>query len=747
MKKGKYILTLLAAAILSACTDYDVDHLFTVGEADNAITLRAGVAEGGSGVMTRGAEDHHGPDATYGGGHKAFSTTNPTQLRLRVDGTWRKSGSSTTNISYATTAKTGSETGTDSKHNELTFSPTLYWDDYGTADPENMSLKDASDNELHTGNGRDKGLTIYGVAVNEKNLPTETTGGRAALSTLTTSDDWQNIEWNVGTASSNVVDQTSGWDNYDLLISNNIKEGNDGTLKFDDLYPTKKSTASDLLEFTHAMSKITVRLIAGEGFPTTGVGGTPNKFTAAPEVVLTSNEGTATTNTEWPYTSGTINVETKAVTSQASSAKVSMHQGTVPSTDVNTFTVIYDALVMPGSEFKNKGTTEEPYPTIARIKADGNIYYITSEKIRAKMKELNAYTDYKTESGKNYIITATINKTKIEVTATITDWVDVEAETVTPTINVSGQAGDKGATNGSLTAFDFYMREKSETNYTYRAKASGIADGESKYQFKDASDHDISLYWPTHDTHYHMRGVAPTNTTITDGKIAVSNAAYSSATYPSNLMIGAPEIAEDDKMCNNSDHTSVNMIENGICARNKTINLNFRYMMSQVEVKLQTMTGDAAVNIGENTTVEIVNVANSGNVKLGDREVVPNTQNQTYTLNPVSTTDLTGEALAKAQCTRRSVIVPQTFIQGDADASTNTRFKVTITNDDGSKDIYYADVEPILNTAQTDKVAPNGKWESGVHYVYTLTLSKTEIKVTATLTDWVTVEADQPIWF
>jgi hypothetical protein len=75
------------------------------------------------------------------------------------------------------------------------------------------------------------------------------------------------------------------------------------------------------------------------------------------------------------------------------------------------------------------------------------------------------------------------------------------------------------------------------------------------------------------------------------------------------------------------------------------------------------------------------------------------------------------------------------------------KFKITITNGDDTKDVYYADVAPILKSDFSEKVAPNGKWESGVRYVYHLNVSKTLIKATATLANWQTVEASQEIWF
>ena len=45
------------------------------------------------------------------------------------------------------------------------------------------------------------------------------------------------------------------------------------------------------------------------------------------------------------------------------------------------------------------------------------------------------------------------------------------------------------------------------------------------------------------------------------------------------------------------------------------------------------------------------------------------------------------------------------------------------------------------------KVAPEDKWLSGTHYVYNLKVTKTEIKASASLTDWKVEEAEQEVWF
>lgn len=712
-------------ALLTACASKEdvVSPTYTVGENDNAITLRAGIREGGSGVETRATDSDH---------TNHLALTQGTKAALRIDGTWTDHTPET--VSQLTTATIGSEASSGSKHNSVSMSPVRYWDDYGTADPANIS-------------GRNTGLTIYGVAVDgykkdgDFALPSETNNNLSSIS------DWKALSWTLD------ANQTSGWANYDLLTSNNIKagEGYDGTLKFDDV---KSGNASDLLVFTHAMSKVTVKLKAGAGF-------SQNKFTATPSVILTSNTGDATTNTEWAYTKGNVDVTTKAVSSQSELKVITMHH---TNTTDGQYSAIYDALVMPGSCF---GTTDDAI--IARINADGNVYYVTAKQIRAKLLELNNTTDYNTKSGKNYIINVIVNKTEIEVSATVTNWVDVQSEEVSPVINVGADWGttDSGS-NNSFDRFSFYRSTSKLVDYSkdYSGNATsyfapeGVAykPNKSTDQWPFMSGETIvKLYWPNHNTHYHFRGVWPTTSIETPDtgaaphvskvsendatqKIDIKNVPYNQNTFPSDLLIGMPEFNDNNKMCQNSDHTHVDQSENGICATEGKITLNFRYVMSQVEVVLSTSeTGSSDhVNIDANTVVEIVNVANKGYVKLGDREVVPSSTKGTYTLD-----DVTGSG---NELKRHSAIVPQDLTFTNAGASTNTRFKITVTNGDGTTDVYYADIKPIKKDDGTGFVAPNGKWESGVHYIYNLKLTKSEIKVSATVTDWTTVDAAEDVW-
>lgn len=723
--KHIHYLYIAAFTFLIACSSEERITTDSNEDPSGPIELSAGIVEGNTKATTRsGAEDNHA-------NHQAL--TSETKLALRVSGTWTGHGEFPYAVVKTTTATVGAETSSGSKHNSLTCSPLLYWDDYGSADPDNAMT------------GRTEGLTIYGAAVN----------GKPVLSIA--ENQWTAYPWELP------VDQTVSGSypaDKDLLISNNIKAGTgDGTYKFD------SSTSGKLLEFTHALSKITVKLTAGAGFAS-------NNFENYPVVTLTSNNA-STSNTEWAVIKGKINITTGAVditsSGQGTPAVINMHRNGSSTSHL----AIMEALVMPGSQF----TSDDAI--IARINADGNIYYVTAANIRAAIiLENPSNTDYKTEAGKNYIINVTVNKTDIEVTATVADWTNVTAAVVEPVINVSGNLGDNASASSDNT-FSFYRSTSLKNGYSTK---TGDYYGEESVLTYTASSTTWSmsptLYWPNHNTHYQFRAVWPQTGTgtgeqtyprVEDGSgttadyqvIKVENVAYSAGTFPSDLMIARPEISESAQ-CTNSEsgHTRTYLYSGGICATEGTINLNFRYMMSRVDVNLTTSKSEdvdypATVNLNK-AKVEIVNVHKTGDVKLGDREVITTGVKSD---TPVPATDTFGDYILgnysyndeTKTATYSSAIVPQELTYTSALHTNNVMFRITIyKNGDPSQgvdDIYYADINPILKQSSSDKVAPNGAWESGYHYVYNLRLTKTGVKVTASLTNWTTVTASQDIWF
>ena len=523
----------------------------------------------------------------------------------------------------------------------------------------------------------------------------------------------------------------------DLMFSNNLtKHGDnpeiDNRLKFN--FSTRKFDGGEM-KFYHAMSKITINIIEGDGFDKTS-DDKDFQFATNTNVKLNGFNTQGTFNIKNGYFEKVDNHE------EITSIALTSPKGTNP----NPYYTL-QALAIPNingtngltdeySRFLSTGTN-----TMMEFTIDNNTFKITSDALYKALKgksgateKTNNGTYIPLEAGKNYIFTFTVNKTKVKVTATVANWDDVVAETIEPKINVTAEVGTKGASSTALTAFDFYMKEDGASNSyaKYGESASGSADGSTVWSFKDSENNTTHIYWPTHDTHYHMRGVAPTSTTVTSDKIAVLNKTYNAET---SLMVGAPEIAEANKLCSSTKHTQVDMRDHGICAREGNINLNFRYMMSQVEVRLSTTTGNDKVNL-TNAKVEVINGYTKANVDLHNRTIVDPGTIADFTLEHISTEN---------DNYRHSEIVPQSLMNGE----NNLRFKITIykagTTD--IDDIYYADIKDIEVTVGSSPAATITSWEAGKHYIYTLNLSKTDIKVSATITDWVTATGSTNVWF
>lgn len=684
-----YGIASLLTLLFAACSD-EYQPTYTVGEADNAIQLRAGISGENPAVRASRANDtEHAHHLLFAEGSK---------LALRIDGYWKKQDTESTskdNVLKSTTGTAG--TVDNDTHRALTLSPKVYWDDYGTADPDNTE-------------GRGRGLTIYGAAVSGYNGTTGTSGLPQVTdgNTLEGISNWTAVSWTLPTnqTANNAIT------NHDLLTSNNIKDGGDRTLKFED-WKKKDGSASDLLVFTHAMTKVTVNLTPGEGFA--------GNFQQTPTVTLLNF-----------YYKGTVDVETKTSTaSTADRGDIQLQPGTVGALGMTPFS----GLVFPGNQFTDAAN-------IAKIEADGNIYYATAEKLNDAIEG----NDNTLRQGTNYVLNVTVNKTGVDVTATIKDWGTVEAAVEAPIINFGKCYGETGT--------DF---AKDFTFYRSLNKASGYADKTTVSYADSRYTMSPQLYWPNHQTHYFFRGIWPTNfdesKVSTDG-IAVKNCAYSAGTYPSCLMLGMPRNADGtpDETCKNGHTDASGNPKEGICATDAPdgsehdteglLHMNFQYAMAQVIVKLQT-SQDAngnplanAITIDEHTKVEIVNGYTAGKIRFADGTSDFTVETPTnFTMTKDNYID---NALANQHANYRNAIVPQNLTNDAGDL----KFRITI--GDGTNTDVYETVLGIKNIKVDGKTIT--AWEPGKRYIYTLNITKTGIQVTATLKDWTDVTGSEDIW-
>lgn len=683
-------ITLAAATLLLAACSDTPDARYSVGSEDNEVRISAGIASSPRGIESRAAL----------AGHYAF--TAGTNIYLHVEGYW--AGKSPEKIEKTAIFKAAGDADADNI-NAISYhsGEQIYWDDFGTADPDNAP-------------NRSKGLGVLAVAIDR--VTTGTTIADIADEAWLSSNAATDLPWSVATNGTNSFKN-------DILVANNLYDASSTTPQMRYTFDEQKAATPEesRLDFKHVLSKITFVLTAGSGFPI--ILGNPG-FISDPKVVLTRNK-TGEKKTEWCYTSGTINIKTATATANPDSLK----KVTLDDIDRSGAKFTHEAIIYPGSQFG------EENDVVAQINADGNIYYVTAKQIRAAIHDDASHKGtYNTLPGYNYIFQVTVNKTDIKVTATISDWKTVTAAEETPKIVVSADVGKQDDKTKTLDKFRFYRNEDGASKtgkYIALAdaenpQASDIADGSTIWNFYNVDGSTPTpLYWPNHTTHYFFRGVYPYNTAVTDGGgtstyIQAENGAFGTSTYY-NLMIGAPEIASGTK-CDNPDHTPVDMSTEGICARTGKINLNFRYMMAQVEVKLTTTTGDDKVILDGNTTVELVNTIKSRRIYLGTRSIG-------YESLPRETYPMTQTADVKVF---HDAIVPQSLPD-------EVQLKITV-KDGTESDVYYAVVNKIIKVGGYNIT----EWEAGKHYVYTLNIKKTGISVTATITDWTTAEGSDDIW-
>ena len=392
MKLTKVFYLGVSLGVFAACSDSASlpTPTYTVGEENNPIRIQAGIGTAPF-ATTRTALDGH------------YALAAGTKITLRVDGQW--TGHSPESINRLTTAAVMADDDDDHINALHDFSPMLYWDDYGTADPNNKT-------------NRDNGLTIYGVAVDGEITPVAVDNEGA---TVPDDGNWTNYQWQI-------VDTPSAEDEVKEVLKKDLLVGK-LQLKFDD----RNSSDNNYIALNHVLSKVSVVLKAGVGFE----GGLFTSDPAIkPTVTLSGNEG-AESGKEYAFTQGTINLKTCEVTSSSekktlTAAVAWTGGGSSPYSEATA-----TALLFPKSDF-----AADDNNILAKVNAYGNIYYIRAKELRKAIASNAAHkngseVDYTTRSGFHYVINVTVNKSDIQVSASIKNWDTINSANETPKVSVS----------------------------------------------------------------------------------------------------------------------------------------------------------------------------------------------------------------------------------------------------------------------------------------------------------------------
>lgn len=594
---------------------------------------------------------------------------------------------------------------------DLTATPTLYWDDFSSSNSDATDLRTAG-HYLQS---------YYGYCYNGS--PAYGEDGTHISADL---DEGTGVlGWTIAT------DQRTGFKTSDLLWSYEQTPVAYG-------HATPRSGL--VLPYTHAMSKVTIVVVCSEGFDS-------SSDNLAGTSVFLKNMNTVATVTAPTGTivavPGVDNVNIKDVTMQ-------------PLADgVINVTKSFSALIVP-TEFSDG-------LDFARINnVDGNNYSLSlSDAVMRTADEndadwaskLTGYTEGTkrgtTQSGIHYMITVTINKQGITVSATIQNWEDVDAN------GVGVIQFDKDIkTTGNLdiqtlkdNGFDIYQSANvAEPAYSKVTTYSYDEETTPKWTRSD------EIYWPNGTDRFYFRSLSNAKTEVGQA-LTMENGR--DVLWGTTAAHGGPE-AEKPYSLTYSEGDP-------IAPRTGDVPLQFYHPMAKVTFNLVDANKDAVLPDGvdaddyanplnprlnlENATIQITNMSTGGTINLHDGTVTPTTPVAAKMLSEDTEAEpkrmgfyvakANGVATGKTENVLDSYIVtPQTFT--DREPATDDAY-IIVTLADG------ATYRAKLNSCQV-QTGTDGEgnpiyesitqWQRGKHYVYTITLSKETITFRAMIKDW-----------
>ena len=541
--------------------------------------------------------------------------------------------------------------------------------------------------------------------------------------------------------------------------------------------------------FYHALTKVTFKIIKGTGF---GTGENDFKFTDSGKNIILKSF----------FTSGTFDIVSGEFKTNEPDRGIADIETMHITSDTHTAAVGSQAyelvcLLLPGTDL-NDATANKINLTI-----DHNEYHMTKKQLMDALywdDDSNPVTDKvikklsngttealdanKMRPGVHYIFTLTVGKKMIDnITASVVEWEDVNAEETTPTnARITVSLLDNGTKKTGDADFDlFRFAEISSTinddfeGYEWvkgyapadnKAKLDENSSGTGIYTAKETTDPYKVWYWPDNKTFYHFRTVSPKTTPSwkveehQEGEPAVTTYDYITLTGAENytdVCWGAPfykiNVTGSERLSYDVDErgfdgtsTSEHQISKAIGPTDGIINMVMFHMMSDITIKLKTTTGDDKVII-KGAHISISNVKPTGEVRMGNGLVTTTGTVGTVTGTVVDDPDETGDTDYSDQKWHYG-FVPQSLDGGNNEVITDD-IVLTITTTDNNQ--YIIDLKNLVNTTYSNKLIANPytangnkitRWYPNFKYVYTFKLKKTGIaEISATLADWETVTA------
>lgn len=548
----------------------------------------------------------------------------------------------------------------------LTATTPLYWDDFSNSASEDTDLRTAG-HYLQA---------YYGYAVNSRTdaatahtaLTEKLNSGNTATGTLT---------WTVPT------DQTDSQTQQecDLLWAKAQTP-----VKYD--HATTRAGLT--LPYTHALCRLTVALVAADGFSAgaftnttvTTAGLNKTATFSAPTAEIT---GATTTGSDGD--AGVIQLRGEAETT------VTVDEQTLPARS-------FSGLFVPRTLL----TADNVLATIADV--DGNHYTLplTEGILRAWATGLDGH---QTQAAHHYKLTVTLRKQKVAVSATLADWSDVSAQAQgsiqftadVPTIALSDRT--------DLQSFRLYRSsQETLTEGGLEAATTCTFAPETPEATQGSWTNNPAIYWANASTSYHFRALAEQGA---GGKYTARADESLTATQGHDLLWGTSG-------------------PDAIAPRTGTVPLTFGHLLSKLTVKLTTA-GDtpeteAAKRVAlEGALLTLSPLATTGTVLLTDGSLeLDAAQENAIEQFAAQTHPVTGKTTLD-----NYIVLPQPL--GD-----DVILRLTLA--DGTT--YRVQLNTCTATVnETPK--PVTAWERGRHYTYTLRVEKEAVRLAASVQDWVEV--------
>lgn len=452
-----------------------------------------------------------------------------------------------------------------------------------------------------------------------------------------------------------------------------------------------------VIPYTHAMSMITIEVVAAEGF-------------------TTGNLGSTTATLQAMYTKATFSAPNATVSNQTGSQNVTMLAGTEGTNSESKPNTVFQALVIPGKQLTAGNLLAE----IANV--DGNNY-----KIPVTQTIIDAWSSYlddrKLKSGINYKLTVTVKKQGISVVAQITDWTTINA-TGEGEIKFNSNIVSSGVTN-AITAGSFEIfrgtvnTEESLNNVTTATYNAGTSKWELTPQ----------IYWANSTQSYYFRGLA------TDNGTTLTATSDKDATQGTDLLWATTPAHDGTLESGGTRHFDAGV---AIPPRTGDVPLQFEHAMSKITVNLSTSTtGKASPTADEtaravdlsNVTVTISNLSTAGTIAITDGNIAPTAIAAAVDAAVTGTTPATVDYTAPIKAIDGTIVIPQSLVNA------TYPIKLTIKLSDGTT--YSLPLKDCkLSGSESDYI---DTWKRGKHYVYNIYVEKEAIRFVAVLKNWVEV--------